>query len=70
MEIVIITRDINGCRNRHTMTDTAEAYNWCRSMADNEPDTEILLVAIDGSWVYSALLNEPLDWEDLVGFFA
>lgn len=66
-EVWIVTRDVNGNRTDHYL-------NWdkvCGYIQETFTDEdEILLVVVEDSCIYSSLFNNPIDLEDLTGFFA
>ena len=74
MEVVtIITRDINGKRIKHEyLWDSV--CNFVRGHggieANIHDDDEILLILVDGICIYSGLTGDPIDWDDVTGFFA
>ena len=67
--VEIHTRDCNG---RHTWWQ----INWdagddaIYQIAETSADEEILLITYNGVCVYSGLCDEPIIWEEVVGFFA
>lgn len=67
-EVTIITRDINGQRLTHYMT-WDKVCNYINVGLDKIEDDEILAVFVDGACVYSALGNDRITWEDILGFF-
>lgn len=67
----IITRDINGLKTQNHFIDWYEAYKFALDQLDKNSSDEILLIFINGSCVYSFFSTiEPVNWEDIVGFFA
>ena len=66
-EVWIVTRDVNGKRTDHYL-HWDSAYSYIQGNFTDED--EILLVVIEGSCVYSSLFNNPINLEDLLGFFA
>ena len=63
----IIFRDSNG--KRSLLQGNASAI-YEKLVNPDLDDNEILLVTYDNICVYSALSNDPIDIEDLIGFFA
>ena len=63
----IIFRDSNG--KRSLLQGNASAI-YEKLVNPGLDDNEILLVTYDNICVYSALANDPIDIEDLIGFFA
>lgn len=63
----VIFRDSNG--KRSLLQGNASAI-YEKLMNPGLDDNEILLVTYDNICVYSALANDPIDIEDLIGFFA
>lgn len=75
MNIKIIHRDINGkttvftTNAPHTISFN-KAYSYAIKATVEHAEDVILFVSIDQACAYSALTDEPIDWEDLIGFFA
>lgn len=63
----IFFRDSNG--KRSLLQGNASAI-YEKLMSSDLYDNEILLVTYDNICIYSALANDPIDIEDLIGFFA
>lgn len=71
-KVVIVVRDINGKRITHTFCwNQYHTYFIGAGVFGNvNHEDEILLVTIDGTCVYSALISPSITWEDVTGFFA
>lgn len=73
MKVEIYLRNING-RKEHYCFDNEEEF--VEAMSDfNEygytvDDFELLMVVWGEYCIYNALVNEAIDMEDLIGFFA
>lgn len=66
-EVRIVTRDINGKREEHYLYWDSVCEYVQESITDED---EILLVFVEDQCIYSGLFNDPIDREDLMGFFA
>lgn len=66
--VEIYTRDINGKRD-YWQVDWQNG-NAFIDLAKTSEDEEILFILFNGTCIYSQLANGPIDWEDVVGFFA
>lgn len=65
----IYLRDINGRED----TITIGWHNVCQYVDQNREileDEEILLIMFNDACIYSQLANGPINWGDVVGFFA
>lgn len=67
--VEIHTRDINGTSSVMTLR-WGDIYNHINTHINDLEEEEILLVVYEGTCIYSQLGNEPIDWEDILGFFA
>ena len=72
--ITLYYRDLNG-RNSTISADSDARpiiYDFCKemSMQENNNECEIQMLVIDGVCMYNSLVNDPVTWEDLVGYFA
>ena len=68
MEVLIVTRDVNGERTEHYLT-------WdkvCTYVQDTfTEEDECLLVIVEGTCIYSGLWTvDQMNWSDIIGFFA
>lgn len=68
--IEIYTRDINGKRNNITFSSWDDVYSYIDRNINDLEEEEILLITYDDICIYSQLGNTPIDWEDVIGFFA
>lgn len=69
MEVIIITRDINGKRLEHYL-HWDRVCSYVQESNFTEED-EILLVIVEGTCIYSGLWTvDNLSWDELTGFFA
>jgi hypothetical protein len=67
MEVIIVTRDINGKRLEHYL-------HWdrvCSYVQDTfTEEDECLLVIVEGTCIYSGLWTvDQMNWSDIIGFF-
>lgn len=67
--VEIHTRDVNGKRQCHRIPDISQVCEYVEEL-ENRDEEEILMVFVCDSCVYSALGNEPITWDDIIGFFA
>lgn len=68
--VTIMFRDINGKKESYLFPNSAAVYECLSDDKEYFENDEILLVQIGESVVYSALAHQPIDFEDLLGFFA
>lgn len=66
-EVRIVTRDVNGKRQEHYLYWDSVCKYVQESITDED---EILLVFVEDQCVYSGLAHNPINREDLMGFFA
>jgi hypothetical protein len=65
----IHTRDVNGKRIMHRIPDISLVCEFVEAI-ENPDEEEILAVFIFDTCIYSKLGNDPITWDDIVGFFA
>lgn len=72
--VVIHTRDVNGKHILHKMPDISQVCEYIDEMLlspnSSAGEEEILMVVVDGICIYSQLGNDPITWDDILGFFA
>lgn len=66
-EVLILVRDINGKRRTCTFNGFTDAARNVNNLI--EEDDEIQSVVINNQIVWTALAGEPLNVDDLTGFF-
>lgn len=70
MHITLTLRDINGKRTTADFVSENELINWVKDHEITNDNYEILLVKLNGCYIYSSLqASEGLTFEELVGFF-
>ena len=70
MKVTIIERDIHGRRLTHS-TNWHGAYIIAKQRVLEDSNSEILLVIVEGTCIFSGLWTvNQLTWSELQGFFA
>lgn len=66
--VIMLLRDANGKRIPISMA-WSQVCSYVEAYADKLDEMEILAVFVDSTCIYSQLGHEPIDWEDITGFF-
>lgn len=65
----IVIRDYNGNRDYiHCNWDDLCSHIY--KCYEDRDALEILMISVDGMCIYSQLSHDPIDWSDVIGFFA
>lgn len=67
--IKIHIRDTNGKKNCIVFALWDNVCSYVAKHIDTLENEEILLITYDDICIYSQLGNDPIDWEDITGFF-
>lgn len=73
MKVEIYIRNINGRKEYYCFDseeEFVEAMNDSNEYVYDVDDFELLMVVWGEHCIYNALVNEAIDMEDLIGFFA